>query len=77
MGSVQTVVALAGGSFIFLGVALLMLVGVIYGFYTRKGSGIDQHPSGKNAGAPGAVGATEVSGQDQGESSALETHGTR
>ena len=33
-----------GGSLIFLAVLMLMLVGVIIGLYTRKGSGVDLHP---------------------------------
>ena len=34
------VIAVAGGAWIFLGVVILMLVGVVIGFYTRRGSGI-------------------------------------
>jgi hypothetical protein len=49
------VVALAGGTWIFLGVVVLFLVGVIIGFYTRRGSGVDQHPYRHvYGGAPGA-----------------------
>ena len=48
-------IALAGGAWIFLGVVILMLVGVIIGFYTRKGSGMDLHPYRHvHGGAPGA-----------------------
>jgi hypothetical protein len=53
------------------------LAGVIYGFYTRAGSGIDQHPGGTESEAPAAEGRSEVSGKDEGEGSAFETHGTR
>jgi hypothetical protein len=70
-------IALAGGSWVILLVMLLILAGVIYGFYTRAGSGIDQHPHGAESEAPGAEGRSEVSGKDEGEGSALETHGTR
>lgn len=69
--------ALAGGSFIFVAILILIFAGVVYGFYTRQGSGIDEHPSDGLDGAPGAEGPSEVSGQDQGEGSALDTHGTR
>src|SRR3954453_15452533 len=49
------VIALAGGAWIFLGVVILMLVGVVIGFYTRRGSGMDLHPYRHvNGGAPGA-----------------------
>lgn len=70
-------IGLAGGSWIFLVVILLILVGVIYGFYTRKGSGIDQHPHNAESQAPGAKGSSEISGKDEGEGSAFDTHGTR
>lgn len=56
---------------------MVVLAGVIYGFYTRTGSGIAEHPSDGLDGAPGARGRGEVSGKDEGEGSALETHGTR
>lgn len=76
---VVTPLALAGGSLIFLGVVLLLLVGLISGFFTRKGSGIDQHPIDSRGESPGAVGRTEISGRDEGQGSAEEfsTHGTR
>jgi hypothetical protein len=48
-------IALAGGSWIFLGVVILMLVGLVIGFYTRRGSGMDLHPYRHvHGGAPGA-----------------------
>jgi hypothetical protein len=70
-------IALAGGSWVILLVMLLILAGVIYGFYTREGSAIDEHPGGAESEAPGAEGKSEVSGKDEGEGSALDTHGTR
>lgn len=69
--------ALAGGSFVFLAIVVLILAGVVFGFYTRRGSGIDEHPSDGSEGAPGAQGRSEVSGKDQGDGSAFDTHGTR
>ena len=49
------VIALAGGSWIFLGVVILMVVGVIIGFYTRRGSGMNLHPYRHvHGGAPGS-----------------------
>ena len=73
----MTVMALAGGSFIFLLVIVVVLGGVIYGFFTTRGSGIDHHPHDGEDGAPGAEGQSETSGKDQGEGSALNQHGTR
>ena len=73
----MTPLALAGGSGILLLVILVVLAGVIYGFYTVSGSGISHHPNDGQDGAPGAEGPSETSGKDEGEGSALETHGTR
>lgn len=70
-------IALAGGSFIFLAIIVVIFFAVVYGFFTRAGSGIDEHPSDGLDGAPGSKGRSEVSGKDQGEGSALDTHGTR
>lgn len=63
---------------ILIAVAGLMLIGVIVGFYTRTGSGIETHPRGRRRGtmAPGAEGPGETSGRDEGESPPMQ-HGTR
>lgn len=34
----------SGDSLIVVGVAIILFFAVAYGLYTRKGSGIDQHP---------------------------------
>ncbi len=73
----MTLVALAGGSSIFLAVIVVLLGGLIYGMFTRVGSGIDHHPNDGSDGAPGAKGPSETSGRDEGEGSALDDHGTR
>ena len=67
MPLVATVLALAGGSFIFLAFVVVMFLGVIFGLYTRRGSGIDEHPNDGLDGAPGAKTPDDASG-----SSALE-----
>jgi hypothetical protein len=47
-------------------VSILMLIGVIYGYYTVSGSGIAEHPYGKiYQGAPGAHGPGSASGHDE------------
>ena len=57
------VIALSGGAWIFIGVVILMLVGVIIGFYTRRGSGMDLHPYRHvHGGAPGADHPTHDAG---------------
>jgi hypothetical protein len=62
------VVALAGGSWIFLGFLVFAFFGVVVGYYTEKGSGITARPYGKiYGGAPGAFGPGEVSGRDSRE----------
>lgn len=65
----------AGGSWILLLVMVLMLAGVIIGFYTRRGSGIASHPTDGRGEAPGAKGRGEASGKDEGEGSNLDDHG--
>ncbi|MGH2839045.1 MAG: hypothetical protein ACRDJY_11960 [Thermoleophilaceae bacterium] len=60
-----TTIALAGGSWIFLAVVILFLVGNVIALYTRTGSGIDQHAYGKiYSGAPGASIDSRISGHD-------------
>jgi hypothetical protein len=75
--SVFIPVALAAGGWIVVVVMLLFLAGVIYGFYTRAGSGIEEHPLDSDEQAAGAQGPSEVSGKDEGEGSVLDSHGTR
>ena len=59
-------------------VSILMLVGVIYGYYTVSGSGIAEHPHGKiYSGAPGAFGPASASGRDDRVSMRNWTRGTR
>jgi hypothetical protein len=45
---------------------LVLLVGVIYGYYTVNGSGIAEHPYGdRHGGAPGAFAPASASGRDE------------
>lgn len=55
--------SLAGGSFIFLGVVILLFFAVVYGFYTYKGSAVNPHPSDGRDGAPGSAGPSQASGR--------------
>ena len=73
----QMTVALVSGSSIFLVVILVILGGLIFGMFTRVGSGIDHHPHDGSEGAPGAKGPSETSGRDEGDGSAFDDHGTR
>jgi hypothetical protein len=48
-------IELAGGAWIFLAVILIWTVAIIYGLYTRGGSGINQRPhANAYTNAPGA-----------------------
>ena len=56
---------MAAGSEIIVLVCLIMFFGVVYGYYTVKGSGIAERPYNKiYGGAPGAFGPSNVSGRD-------------
>jgi hypothetical protein len=68
----------AGGSLIFLTFLIVFFFAFVWSFYTRTGSGIDQHAYGKlYSGAPGARGPSEISGRDATENLAIWTRGTR
>ena len=72
----MTELVLTDGSWVLLGVMLLLLAGVVYGFYTRGGSGIEHHPTDGRGGARGAQAQPDASGRE-GEGSPLSTHGTK
>jgi hypothetical protein len=56
------------GAWVFIGVVIAMFFGVVYGFYTVRGSGISESPYNKvYGGAPGARGAASASGRDSRE----------
>jgi len=71
------IVIAASGGWILVVVGLVLVAGVVYGFFTRSGSGINEHPLDARDEAPGAEGRSEVTGRDEGDGSALDTHGTR
>ena len=76
-GQPRRMIALSSGAWIFLGVAVAIVAGLIFGVFTRSGSMIDEHPIDAREEAPGARGQSELSGRDEGEGSTLDTHGTR
>jgi hypothetical protein len=57
--------AFAGGSFIFLAVIIVFFLAVVYGFFTRRGSGINQRPTDGRGGAPGAEGSSRISSAER------------
>jgi hypothetical protein len=59
-------------------VCIVLLVGVVYGYYTVSGSGIAEHPYGKAySDAPGAYAPASASGRDELVSMANWSRGTR
>jgi hypothetical protein len=59
-------------------VCAVLFVGVVYGYYTVRGSGIAEHPYGKvYGGSPGALGSASASGRDERVSISTWTRGTR
>ena len=61
--------ALAGGSMIFLAFLILIPFAIAYSYYTRRGSGINQRPRGGERGdaQAGATGASRISSAEEGE----------
>ncbi len=64
---------------IVLVVVVLTLAGATYGIFTRRGSGIGEHPrGGGHAGSPGVgEGTSRLAGDDEETESAFESHGTK
>ena len=71
----QMVLALAGGSFVFLGAVVALLLGVVYGYFTITGSGIDEHPNDGRDGAPGSAGPSQASGMGRSTGDTSDGHG--
>ena len=56
----------------------VMFFGVVYGYYTTKGSGIYEHPyRNDHGGAPGAHGRASVYGRDERQDMGAWSRGTR
>lgn len=56
--------AVAPGAWIFLAVVVIIVLGIVVS-YSRRGSGIDEHPIDDRASAPGAGGPTEFEPADE------------
>jgi hypothetical protein len=66
LNAVALPIALTKGSWVLVGFMVIMFFGVVYGYYTVKGSGISETPYGKiHGGAPGAIGKSSASGKDE------------
>lgn len=59
-------IALAGGSGIFATFLIVFFFAIVYGLFTKTGSGIQTRPYfNQYGGAPGATGAGTVTGHDE------------
>ena len=74
MVTATVVLALAGGSFIFLTFLVVGFFAVVYGYYTIAGSGINMHPSDGRGEAPGSRGPSEASGFGRSTGNTREDH---
>lgn len=72
-----TILALAGGSLIFLAFIIVFFFVIAYGYYTKTGSGINQRPSDGRGQAPGAEGPSSITTTEgDGDERTIGTHGT-
>jgi hypothetical protein len=64
---------------IVLIVVVLTLAGAMYGIYTRRGSGVEQHPrGGDHVGSPGVgEGESRMSGHADENEGTFESHGSQ
>ena len=69
---------MAAWSWIIIVVGVLMFFGVVYGFYTRTGSGINQRPHDPARGddASGGAGPSRMSAAEDETEGMPDTHGT-
>ena len=67
-------IALVGGSGIVIAVIVVTFLGMVYGLYTIKGSGINKHPNDGLDGAPGSEGPSEASGKGRSSGDTSEGH---
>jgi hypothetical protein len=74
MLTAAVVLALAGGSFIFLTFLIVGFFAVVFGYYTITGSGINKHPNDGLDGAPGSRGPSEASGFGRSTGDTSEDH---
>jgi hypothetical protein len=70
---------MGNGTWILVIVVVGLFFAVAYGFYTRRGSAINQRPLGseRNDGAPGAAGPSRISAAEDETEGVPDTHGTR
>ena len=57
--------AVTPGAWIFIAIVALLVVALILTSYTRRGSGIDEHPIDDRSAAPGSAGPTEFESSEE------------
>lgn len=74
----MTILALAGGSLIFLAFIIVFFFALVFSYYTKKGSGINMRPSDGRGQAPGAEGASSITTTEgDGDERTIGSHGTK
>jgi len=72
------IIAMAGGSLIFLAFLIVFLLVLVYSYYTKTGSGISMRPTDGRGEAPGAAGASSITTTEgDGDERTVGTHGTK
>ena len=68
---------MAGGSLIFLAFIIVFLLALAYGFYSRRGSAINQRPTDGRGEAAGAEGKSFITTTDDEAERTVGTHGAK
>ena len=72
------ILALAGGSLIFLAFLVVFFFALVFSYYTKAGSGINMRPSDGRGEAPGAEGASSITTTEgDGDERTVGSHGTK
>jgi hypothetical protein len=77
LNAVALPIALTRGSWILVGFMVILFCGVVYGYYTVKGSGISETPYGKIYGGAPNAGKASASGKDERVTSRDWSRGTK
>lgn len=74
----MAVYGMTSGTFIVAGVGVAAFLGLVYGAFTYRGSGIDPHPHDGSEEAPGAANPSDPAGEGRtDDEGAFSTHGTK
>ena len=73
----MTLLAVAPGASIFLAFLVVMFFALAFGYFSRRGSGINQRPHDGRGGSAGAEGSSSISTTESDVERTVGTHGTR